>query len=307
MNTFEFAKEMGMKLYNGNEFLLKVELMEECPDGYKEIALVDDFGFPLSLCTNGDDIVAYIDFPDDFDEEDDDDFEIEDKNEEDNNMEIGYVLKEKLSCGCWDGCFDYFFRRLRTEPTERLRILAAINEFMYQGDELIKKYICLDTEIDNVDSLDEVHLMNEVIDSMNYKQVYVAMLDEYGNPSLYDIELRLVSSTTKFDELKLDIEVETDEYVYGNSDYYGSRIIINKLTRKIYEIAPCHDVCVCLIDIAQTYDNLDEFGYMMPFYITNIEAFDTEGLCDDLYSEILSWEKDSKVYLLNHLNYRKEN
>lgn len=109
---------------------------------------------------------------------------------EESNMEIGYVLKEKLSCGCWDGCFGYFYQELCTEPTERLRILTAINEFMYQGDESVKKFICLDTEIDNVDSLDEVHMMNDVIDSMNYKKAYVAMLDENGNPSLFDIELR---------------------------------------------------------------------------------------------------------------------
>lgn len=106
------------------------------------------------------------------------------------------------------------------------------------------------------------------------------------------------------EELRLNILVETDSYVYGKSEYYGEYILINKANKKIYEIVPCHDVCVCVIDIAQTYDNLDGYGFMFPFYIVNSEAFDGDDLlCEDLYSEILDWEENPKDYLLNSLNY----
>ena len=144
------------------------------------------------------------------------------KVKEESNMEISYVLKEKLSCGCWAGCFEYFFQGLCTEPTERLRILTAINEFMYEGDEYtVKKFICLDTELYNVDSLDDVRLMNDVIDSMNYKKAYVAMLDENGNPSLYEIELREVTpKLSMFERILKTVEakLEVDGYVLENDE-----------------------------------------------------------------------------------------
>ena len=108
------------------------------------------------------------------------------------------------------------------------------------------------------------------------------------------------------EELKLDVVVDTDEYIYGKSGYYGADIIINKESKKIYEISPCHDVCVCLIDIAQNYDNLDEFGFMMPMYIVNAESFETnEEMCENLFDVILRWEENPKEFLLKELSCRE--
>lgn len=162
-------------------------------------------------------------------------------------------------------------------------------------------------------SLKEVHL----IDLLGYKE-------NINRPKMADSYLKCPNCGEFFkeaprcpecgqligeaiDELRLNVIEETEDYLYGKSEYYGTNIIINLESKKIYEVAPCHDVCICLIDISQKYDNLDDCGYMIPFYIVNEEGFSgTDSLCENLYEEILKWENDPKRYLLDSLLYISE-
>jgi len=182
-----------------------------------------------------------------------------------NTKEYGQILKEKLECGCLASVLEYFIQKLSCHPVERIEILKRISDFIYcdNGDETSRMYICFDAKLDNVDEPSELHLMYNTIDKEYKGDCFVAMLDEYGNPSLYSIDIReLKSSPWKKDS--------------DGCDYY-----VSPKTGWVYTFYK-------LNSFSKEYPNTDKICCMFEF--TNEKEMLIPGTEGYEVEEIVGWE-----------------
>lgn len=213
-----------------------IEFVTEITDNMEFVSTSDSLGFPFSIYKekNGDYLFGYIDYPEDW-------FSDED---EEGKMELNYVMKEELTYGCWSSVVDWFWNQFCCHTTDRIQLLKAIDDALFKNknritDEETNLFFCFDTNLDDVDSIDELHIIENAPDKY-YPKAFRATLDKYGNPALYKIEIpTMLERILKTVEAKLEVDGEIIEMEEQNGEepYISTRDLREQIKWLKNEIA----------------------------------------------------------------------